>query len=163
MHRRCVEVMREICPDIICPGHGPILDAGPAEIEHYANYVTQKERAFRNVVAEPAEQYVDLFWVRLRPYVARLEQGKPAEYTLMVRNNLGRPATFEARLLSPSPGWEQPDDLVGIALEAEEHGEIALVLTEPPSPLDQRVLVTAEILVDGVSHGPIAEALLLPA
>lgn len=161
MHRRCVDVMQEICPDMICPGHGNILEGGRAEIERYADYVAQKERAFRNAVGEPTDQYVDLFWVRLRPYLSRVERGESVEYTLMVRNNLGRAATFGARLLSPSPGWEVPDDLVRIELEPEERGEMTLVLTTPPSPPEGRVLVTAEILIDGVSHGPIAEALLL--
>jgi glyoxylase-like metal-dependent hydrolase (beta-lactamase superfamily II) len=161
MHRRCVDVMREICPDIICPGHGDIIDAGEAEIERYADYVALKERAFKNAVAEPADHYLDLFWVRLRPYVSRVHPGEPIEYTLMVRNNLGRPATFAARLLSPSPDPSRDDDLVEIELGPEERGEIVMVLTDPPSPPDGRTLVTAEVLVDGVSQGPIAEALLI--
>lgn len=162
MHRRCVEVMQEICPDTICPGHGEILEGGPAEIARYADYVAQKERAFRSAVAEPADQYVDLFWVRLHPYVSEV-RGESIEYTLMVRNNFGRVATFEARLLDPAPGWEQPKDFVGIELAPEERGEMTLVLAGPPASLDGRTLVTAEIRIDGVSHGPIAEALLLPS
>jgi glyoxylase-like metal-dependent hydrolase (beta-lactamase superfamily II) len=162
MHRRCVDVMRDICPDIICPGHGNILDGGRAEIERYADFVAQKERVFRKVVGEPADQYIDLFWVRLRPYLMPVEQNKPVDYTLMVRNNLERAATFEARLLSPIPGWEQPDELVGIELGAGERGELALTLTAPLSAPDGRVLVTAEVLIDGISQGPVAEALVIP-
>lgn len=161
MHRRCVEVMREISPDMICPGHGPILDGGPAEIDQYADYVAKKERVFRNAVAEPADHYLDLFWVRLRPYVSQVRQGEPIGYTLMVRNNLDRPATFAARLLGPSPDRNPPGDLVEIELGPEERGEIALALADPPSALEGRMLVTAEVLVDGVSHGPVAEALLV--
>jgi glyoxylase-like metal-dependent hydrolase (beta-lactamase superfamily II) len=161
MHRRCVEVMREVCPDMICPGHGKILEGGSVEIERYADFVALKERAFRNAVAEPTDRYVDLFWVRLRPYLSRVERGERIEYTLMVRNNLGRAAAFEARLLPPSAGWGTPDELVSIGLGAGERGEMTLVLTGPPSDFDGRALVTAEILVDGVSQGPIAEALLV--
>jgi glyoxylase-like metal-dependent hydrolase (beta-lactamase superfamily II) len=160
MHRRCVEVMREISPDMICPGHGAILEGGAAEIERYADYVAQKERAFKNAVAKPADHHLDLFWVRLRPYVSRVQQGEPIEYTLMVRNNLGRPATFAARLLSPSPDRSLPADLVSIDLGCEESGEITLTLADPPSLPTGRALVTAEVLIDGYSQGPIAEALL---
>lgn len=159
MHRRCVEVMREISPELLCPGHGEVLPCHKEALDHYADFVALKEQTLRAVVTDPADHYIDLFWVRLRPYLATVAAGETIEYTLMLRNNLERPATYAARLLPP-PGWATQGDLETLALDADERGELTLSVTAPTHPVEGRTLVTAEILIDGQSHGPIAEALI---
>ena len=159
MHRRCVDVMRAIEPDLICPGHGEVLPCSTPDLDQYADFVALKERAFRAVVAEPADHHIDLFWARLRPYVATAEAGEEIEYVLMVRNSLDRPATYAARLLPPL-GWTTPGGLKTVKLDAGESCELTLTITAPLHPSGGRALITAEILIDGNSHGPIAEALI---
>jgi glyoxylase-like metal-dependent hydrolase (beta-lactamase superfamily II) len=160
MHRRCVEVMREISPELICPGHGDVLPCYKEALDQYADFVAMKEQSFRAAVAEPADHYIDLFWARLRPYVTTVVPGASVEYTLMLRNNLDRPATYAARLLAPS-GWTAPVSLKTLELDAGERGQLELSMTAPPLGSTQgRMLVTAEVLIDGQSQGPIAEALV---
>ena len=159
MHRRCVEIMREISPELLCPGHFEVLSCNKEALDHYADFVALKEQVFRAVVADPADHYIDLFWARLRPYLTTVAIGETIEYTLMLRNNLERPATYAARLLAP-PGWETRRDLKSLKLDVSETGELTLSITAPRQPVDGRTLVTAEILIDGQSHGPIAEALI---
>ncbi len=159
MHRRCVAVMRTIAPELICPGHGPLLPCDKAALDQYADSVTLKEEAFRAAVAEPADHYVDLFWARLRPYLATAGAGGTVRYTLMLRNDLERSATYAARLLPP-PGWSAAEDLATLDLAAGERGELQLALQAPGRAEQGRVLVTAEILIDGRSQGPVAEALV---
>jgi hypothetical protein len=158
MHRRCVEVMRAIAPDLVCPGHGNVLPCDPRSLDRYADYVALKERAFRGAVAEPADHYIDLFWARLRPYVTTVAREATAGYTHKLRNNLERPATYGARLIPP-PGWTSTSDVETLELAAGQSGEIQLVVTAPADESDVRALVTAEVFIDGRSQGPIAEAL----
>jgi glyoxylase-like metal-dependent hydrolase (beta-lactamase superfamily II) len=159
MHRRCVEVMRAVEPELICPGHGSLLSCDKQALHQYADFVALKEQSFRAAVAEPSDHYIDLFWARLRPYVATVAPGETLEYTLMLRNNLERPATYAARLLPP-PGWSTTRDLETRELDAGDKGEVTLAITAPTHLTDERTLVTAEILIDGQSQGPIAEALV---
>lgn len=158
MHRRCVDVMRAIEPDLICPGHYAVLACDKRALDQYADYVATKEQAFRAVVAEPADHHIDLFWARLRPYVATVAPGASLEYVVMLRNNLERAATYSARLLPP-PGWTTSDGYSTLELEPGAAGELRLTTGAPSEAGGERVLVTAEILIDGESQGPLVEAL----
>ena len=150
MHRQCVEVMRAISPELLCPGHEHVLPCHKEALDHYADFVALKEHVFRSIVADPADHYIDLFWARLRPYLATVAFGETIEYTLMLRNNLERSATYAARLLA-LPGWATRSDLVTLELDAGERGELTLSITAPTHPVDGRTLLTAEILIDGQS------------
>jgi hypothetical protein len=157
MHRRCAEVMRKISPELLCPGHGEVLPWAKEELDHYAEFVALKEQAFRAVVGEPADHHIDLFWARLRPYLATVAPDSTVDYTLMLRNNLDKRATYAARLLPP-PGWTTPTDLQTLELNPGDVGEMFLPITAPSESDEGRVLVTAEIFIDDRSQGPLAEA-----
>jgi glyoxylase-like metal-dependent hydrolase (beta-lactamase superfamily II) len=159
MHRRCAEVMRKVAPELICPGHRDVLPCFKKDLDTYCDFIARKERVFRDLVGEPADHYIDLFWSRLLPYVAVARPGQVLAYRLLVRNNLGRPATFAARLLPP-PGWEASAEVRGIELAAGARGEVALKAMAPKTADGVRRLMTAEVLIDGRSQGPVSEALV---
>jgi len=159
MHRRCAEVMRHLAPELICPGHRQVLECSKLDIDHYCNFIDRKEHVFRELVDEPVDHYVDLFWARLLPYVSQVEPGQRVEYRLLLRNNLEHPATYAARLIAPH-GWNVAPELRSLSLEAGANGELALTATAPPTADEVRRLVTAEIQIDGQSQGPISEALV---
>ena len=158
MHRRCVEVMRRLDPELICPGHRDVIDCSKQQLDEYADFIARKERVFRNLVAEPADHYVDLFWARLRPYLASVAPGGSIEYRLMLRNNWPRPVTFTAQL-QPPPGW-QAAAAGSLPLAPGERGELPLQATAPARGDGVRRLLTAQIAVDGEPLGAIAEALV---
>jgi glyoxylase-like metal-dependent hydrolase (beta-lactamase superfamily II) len=158
MHRRCAEVMRRVDPELICPGHRDVIDCSKQQLDEYADFIARKERAFRNLVAEPADHYVDLFWARLLPYLATVKPGQTVEYRLMLRNNLERDATYTAEL-DPPPGWSA-GAAASVRLRAGERGEVTLEATAPAAGDGIRRLVTAQIAVDGQPQGAIAEALV---
>lgn len=159
MHRRCAEVMRKIAPELVCPGHRDVLACDKEDLDSYCDFIARKERVFRELVGEPADHYIDLFWARLLPYVAVAKPGQRLEYRLLVRNNLERPAVYAARLLPPA-GWETSPELRTLSLQPECCGEIVLSAAAPAADDGVRRLVTAEIHIDGRSQGPIAEALV---
>ena len=56
--------MRELEPELICPGHWDVIDCTKKDIDAYCDFIARKERVFRNLVGEPADHYIDLFWAR---------------------------------------------------------------------------------------------------
>jgi glyoxylase-like metal-dependent hydrolase (beta-lactamase superfamily II) len=159
MHRRCAEVMRRIGPELICPGHRDVLPCFKKDLDTYCDFIARKEQVFRDLVAEPADHFIDLFWARLLPYVAIVWPGQELTYRLLVRNNLGHSAIYSARLLPPS-GWQVSSEHGSVTLQAGDRGEILLHARAPRGGDGIRRLVTAEIAIDGQSQGPVSEALV---
>lgn len=159
MHRRCAEVMRKIAPELCCPGHRDVLPCFKKDLDTYCDFIARKERAFRELVAEPADHYIDLFWARLLPYVAEVKPGQTVNYRLLVRNNLEHPVTYAARLLPP-PGWQTSPEFYSVRLAAGAKGEIALTAVAPKQGDSVRRLMTAEIKIDGQTQGPVCEGLV---
>jgi len=113
-------------------------------------------------VSTPADHYIDLFWARLLPYLAVVRPGQELEYRLLLRNNLEHPVSYAARLLPP-PGWEASNEPRGLTLEAGARGEVRIKTRAPARGNGIRQLMTAEVLIDGRSQGPVSEALVTVA
>jgi glyoxylase-like metal-dependent hydrolase (beta-lactamase superfamily II) len=158
MHRKCADVMDDLAPDLICPGHRHVIEWNPVVGAKYRSFIERQERVVRDLVGEPHEQYVDLFWARLLPYLRDASPSERLTYRLLLRNNLERRAKFEARLLTP-PGWPEDGPIASIDLKADAIGELELAIVAPAAATVRRA-VTAEIMIDGVSRGPVAEALV---
>lgn len=159
MHKKCEDVMREIMPDRICPGHGEPFNFDELQAQKYFDYINQKEALFRELSPEPAEQYVDLFWARLLPYQSAVEPGKEQKFTLLLRNNFAERKEFKAQLLLPK-GWQAIHGSGEVKLSSRSCGEI-MMTAKVFSNIDKthRQLITAEIFINGISQGPVAEAL----
>jgi glyoxylase-like metal-dependent hydrolase (beta-lactamase superfamily II) len=160
MHRRCAEVMRKIEPELICPGHGETLPCSGPDLNTYADFVARKERAFRELVDEPADHYIDVFWARLLPYRAEVKPEEEIEYRLLLRNNFQKSVSYSARL-QPPKGWEVSPEFRSLELKPGGRGELVLPARAPRSADGIRRLITAEIEIDGRSQGPISEALVV--
>ena len=151
--------MRKLAPEVICPGHRAVLNCDKRALDTYCDYIDRKERVFRDLVHDPADHYIDLFWARLLPYVSVVSPGQTCEFRLLLRNNLERAATFAARLQPPS-GWETSDEFFSMQLEPGGRGELQLTAKASPMADPIRRLLTAEISIDGESQGQISEALV---
>jgi hypothetical protein len=151
--------MRKIAQELVCPGHRDVLPCFKKDLDTYCDFIARKERAFRELVGEPADQFIDLFWVRLLPYVAVVQPGEEIAYRLLVRNNLERSAEFAARLLPPA-GWAGEERWATLRLEAGGRGEIGLKTRAPHTADGVRRLMTAEVRIDGRTQGPVSEALV---
>jgi len=159
MHHRCADVMRQINPELICPGHHDVLTCCKQDLDTYCDFISRKERVFRELVGEPADHYIDLFWTRLLPYLAEVKPGQTLEYRLLLRNNIEHAVTYEARLLPPN-GWRTSPEFQSLKLKAGERGELELNASAPKAADNVRRLITAEIRIDGQSQGPLCEALV---
>ena len=158
MHRRCADVMDLVEPDLVCPGHRELIPWDSRRALEYRDFIDRKERVVRDLLDDPADEGVDLWWARLIPYLRSVEPGQTCTYRLLLRNNAERPVRLEARLLVPA-GWQTTDAFQPLDLEAGARGELTLTATAPPHP-DIRRILTAEIRINGQTRGPIAEALV---
>lgn len=158
MHHKCADVMDAVAPDLVCPGHRQMIPWDETKGLEYRDFIGRNERVVRRLTGEPADVSVDLFWARLRPYLSTVAPGTAVTYTVMLRNNFGRETSFGARLLGPA-GWETAKAFTGMTLGSEEKGELKISATAPAGA-DVRRIVTAEIRIDGVTQGPVAEALV---
>ena len=157
MHRRCVEVMQELAPELVCPGHRDVFpwSRTPWSVR---GFIARKEQAFRSLVAEPADPSIDLFWARLVPYLVLATPGERLTYRLLLRNNHARPVTFAARLL-PADGWSAQDAWHDVRLEAGNSGELRFSCVAAGEPHPRRAM-TVELTVDGEPLGPIVEGVV---
>jgi glyoxylase-like metal-dependent hydrolase (beta-lactamase superfamily II) len=158
MHQKCADVMDLVAPDLVCPGHRQLIPWDDSKSLEYRDYINRGERVVRRLTGESTGQSVDLFWARLRPYLLEVAPGAETTYTLMLRNNFDADTRFEARLLAPG-GWETSTEFAELTLASGARGELQLTATAPSGP-DLRRILTAEIRIDGVGQGPIAEAVV---
>lgn len=159
MHRRCAGVMLTAKPDVLCPGHGQLITMDQSRLSAYLNYIKLKEAAFRDIVDEPTDRFIDVFWARMLPYTAESPVKGHVTYRVKIRNNLERTAVYGARLLPPR-GWRQRSKWRSIELPPAGQGEIVLEAIAPAKADARPRLMTAEILIDGISQGPVCEALV---
>ena len=119
-----------------------------------------KESLWREVLPEPAEPGVDLFWARLVPYQIQTRAGEDIEVVLELRNSFERPASFRGHLQGP--------DGIGITpksreaqLAPGEKTDLSWTLLAGELPADsRRHLLCAHIDVDRRPLCPVAEALV---
>ena len=120
MHRRCADVMDLVEPDLVCPGHRELIPWDSRRALEYRDFIDRKERVVRDLLDDPADEGVDLWWARLIPYLRSVEPGETCTYRLLLRNNAERSVRLEAppshpqrlashrRLPAPRPRSRRP-------------------------------------------------------
>src|SRR5438876_5106823 len=109
MHRKCNAEFERLRPDLLCPGHGPVLPVPPEAFTEHRRYVERKEAVWKDLLPEPADLGIDLFWARLVPYQLRIEPGASADLDLELRNSFATDATFVASLRCAFPLIIEPE------------------------------------------------------
>ena len=160
MHWKCADEFDRLRADFLCPGHGPVWDVPREAFAQHRQYVREKESLWREVLPEPAEPGVDLFWARLVPYQIQTRAGEDVEVVLELRNSFERPATFRVHLQGPD-GIEITPKSREAQLAPAEKTALSWTLLAGELPADsRRHLLCAHIDVDGRPLGPVAEALV---
>jgi glyoxylase-like metal-dependent hydrolase (beta-lactamase superfamily II) len=163
MHRKCAEEFERLRPDLLCPGHGPVWDVPEEAYAAHRRYVEEKEALWRELLPEPADLGIDLVWARLLPYQLRVGRGESAEVTLELRNPYEQESTFEATLSSSTRLRFLPTRRK-VTLAARSAGTMTFKVSVPKDAWHhpfRRYLLTATLSVNGKSHGPVTEALVI--
>ena len=159
MHHRCIEVMNQVAPDLICPGHMDVWKVDQSSLRDYADFIYRKEKIFRKLVENPSDQHIDLFWVRMLPYLTQVGPEQKIEFKLLFRNNFEKKITYQAKLIVPI-GWQTDNEFSSITIPKGGKGELKILATSPNVADGVRRLITAEICIEGISQGPVAECLV---
>lgn len=165
MHRKCADEFERLHPDLLCPGHGPIGDIPAEAPAAHRRYVQEKEAIWRDLLPEPADLGIDLFWARLVPYQTEIRPGQASQFTLQLRNGFEGEATFTTSLASHVGLSVQPE-ACRLTLPPGESGSVSFTVAVPsaqhirPHP-HRRHLLTANVTVNGKPYGPISEALVV--
>ena len=163
MHRKCAEEFERLRPDLLCCGHGPYREIPPEAFAAHRQYVEEKEAIWRALLPEPADMGLDLFWARLVPYQAEIQRGAAGSFILELRNSFEREVRFEASLAGAVSMSVRPTK-AELTLVPGEKGMVSFEVAIPQDgdhhPY-RRHLLTAEVVVNGRSYGPIAEALVV--
>ena len=164
MHRKCADEFDRLRPDLLCPGHGPWCDVPDVAFTTHRSYVEEKEALWRELLPEPANMGIDVFWARLVPYRLSLEPGTTRTLTLQVRNSLGEAAAFAARVSVPAGA---PLTVAGepapLSLEPGERGILTFdTAANPDAASDprRRYVLTADVTANGRRFGPVTESLV---
>jgi len=163
MHRKCNAEFERLRPDLLCPGHGPVLPVPPEAFTEHRRYVERKEAVWKDLLPEPAGLGIDLFWARLVPYQLQIQPGASADLDLELRNSFATDASFAACLRCALPFAIEPERRelkLSSGQKARVHFRLTVPAGAPPHP-HRRYLLTALLTVNGREHGPIAEALLV--
>lgn len=164
MHRKCADEFERLRGEFLCPGHGPVHDIPPEAFSRHRSYVEEKEQVWRNLLPEPADLGIDLFWARLLPYQRKISPGENCRYTLELRNSFGVDATFRAQLSSGSLALHITPEVQEVRLASAARGRLAFEVTVPSSGIQadplRRHLLMANIAVDGKPQGPVTECLV---
>lgn len=162
MHRKCADEFDRLRGELLCPGHGPVCDIPPEAYAAHREFVEKKEQIYKELLPEPADLGIDLFWARLLPYQHEIEPGGSCRYKLELRNSFGEDCRFLARLGCGTLAVEVTPEAQELALGEGEKGFVEFEVAVPAGSggENRRHLLTSEISVNGKSHGPVAEAVV---
>ncbi|MFH1569659.1 MAG: MBL fold metallo-hydrolase [Gemmatimonadota bacterium] len=164
MHRKCADEFDRLRPDLLCPGHGPWCDVPPEAFATHRRYVEEKEALWQELLPEPADLGIDVFWARLVPYQLEVRRGARRTLTLQLRNSFGAAATFSAALGAPAAAPLALAPARGaLTLAPGQRGILTFdVIAGRDGPADpgRRYLLTADLTVNDRHCGPLAESLV---
>ena len=160
MHRRCADVMDLVQPDLVCPGHRQLIPWDQRRAAEYRDFIARKERVVRDLLDDPVDQGVDLWWARLVPYLRSVEPGEsPAPTASSSATTPSAPPASKPASSCPD-GWQTSNAFQPLDLKRRRPRRThSSPPPHPPTP-DIRRILTAELRINGQSQGPIPETLV---
>jgi glyoxylase-like metal-dependent hydrolase (beta-lactamase superfamily II) len=145
------ELYRRVRPDVLVSGHWPPQRVSDALLDRLSVDAARLVELHAELL--PEEAGVGL---RIEPYRSEARVGEPVELDVVVRNPFGRAVEAEL-VLALSERWPlPPPQRLALAAGAEGTARFALV----PGGPGRRVRVGADLSLDGIRFGQLAEALV---
>jgi glyoxylase-like metal-dependent hydrolase (beta-lactamase superfamily II) len=151
------ELYRRLRPDLIVSGHWPVQEVDDAYLEQLHVDGVRLAELHRELLPGEVDFGAEGAGARIEPYRSAAPAGGTVELDVAVRNPFGRPAVASVRLAVPA-GWPAPETQQA---ELEPRGEAVLrfALATGSDPV-RRARIAADITVDGMPFGQLAEALV---
>jgi glyoxylase-like metal-dependent hydrolase (beta-lactamase superfamily II) len=145
------ELYRRIGPDVIVSGHWPPQEVTDELLDRLAADGARLAELHRELLPPEAGASA-----RIEPYRSFVGAGTTLRLDVIVRNPFDRPVQADVALAS-SEGWSLPDpQRVAVAAGAEAVARFEVVAAVPV----RRARIAADLTLDGVRFGQVAEALV---
>ena len=154
------EIVREVNPDLILPGHGDAFRATDVFYSDIAKYAEGFERAHKRIMAlEENDTHfgVDSRAAYLEPYRVRLDSSAQISLTAHVRNPYNRKVSMSARLVGPA-GWDSSS--IEFTIEPRSESTAAVAITPPGTTVCRRQPIALELITSDCVFGQVAETLV---
>src|SRR4051812_6530847 len=156
---RNIERMR---PKLIAPGHGEPFPVTDQMVQDFATRVTRQDQVFAGLIAEKATDFgLDASWIQIYPYQAIASADESCPLEIRVRNHGPQPMMLQIALCLPS-GWiSTPSNIeLHVAPRSSGRHEIHIKIPRSAYRTGERRAIAADVLVNGVHVGQIAESVI---
>lgn len=156
----CAKKMLHYMPDIVCPAHTEEYSPTKADLEEFLEWAYHLRDVMTDLIHQPDPNFgMDYRWAHFYPYRTLTEPGKPFEVELVVRNHLFKPALLEIQL-KHSDQLTCPNSSRMVTIEPKTQVAIPFTMNKNSLPGDQRVVITADLTMNGQRLGEVTEALI---
>lgn len=155
-------------PEIIAPGHGPAFGVTRQDLEAYRDRMAEQTRHWEGLLPGPedgpgreASYGIDPRWASLYPYQMHTDAEGLVEVEVRLRNYGSRSMAADVGLALPR-AWEQEPGTQRVEIGPGSRGAARFTLRVPHDfwwPVS-RVAIAADVTVDGVRLGQIAEGVV---
>jgi len=157
-HRKCADKLEELQPQVLAGGHGSWIPVDQRKIRTLRERAQCTREMFDRLLPEPHEIGVNPRWVAIVPYQLTARTGGTARLSVEVENCHPRSVVAEASLVLP-PGWTSTPKRASVRIDPRARRSMGFRLRVGMSK-ERRVAIAADITLDSVHLGQIAEAVV---
>ena len=149
------------CPDLVCPAHTEEYSPSREDLEQFLAWAVRLRSVMTGLIDQPDPNFgVDYRWCHFYPYRSVLTPGSASvNLEVRIRNHLWKAARVDVRLKFPeSLVCDRPSANFRVG---EKQQVIASFILKPKAGIKPgRVVVTADVTINGHRVGEYAEALV---
>jgi glyoxylase-like metal-dependent hydrolase (beta-lactamase superfamily II) len=154
------EYLKRIHPDLMVGGHSFVMDRPALMIERYRQWAYKLRVAFQALSNDEDYRYwYDPYWVRAEPYRVELQQGRPCDVVVYVRNFRNRAQSHHIEIHTPPGVIAEPAVLDG-SLPPSARKAFPIQLRRTAEAATGVQIVAFDITLDGRRYGEWFDAIV---
>jgi len=157
-HMKCAEKLEQLQPVVLAGGHGSWIPVDREKIRTLAVRAQSTREMFQILLPDPPEIGVNPRWIAIVPYQLTARRGGTARVCVEVQNYWARSVVAKASLALP-PGWTSTPRTASVRIDPGARSSMGFRLKVGKSRND-RVAIAADVTIDSVHLGQIAEAVV---
>jgi glyoxylase-like metal-dependent hydrolase (beta-lactamase superfamily II) len=156
----CARKMLEVAPDLVCPAHTEEYSPSRDDLRDFLGWAEELRTVMTSLIDQPDPNFgMDYHWCHFYPYRSEIGTGEEFQLELRLRNHLFKPAWVEVELKLPA-SLQAPVPRRSITVPAKTQVAVPFELRRNGGLAKQRVVVTADLTINGQRIGEYAEALV---
>jgi glyoxylase-like metal-dependent hydrolase (beta-lactamase superfamily II) len=155
----CARKMLDYLPDIVLPAHTEEYSPTKPDLQEFLDWAYRVRDVMTGLILQPDPNFgMDYRWTHFYPFRHISAGDAPFNVELIVRNHLFKPARIDVTLKLP-PGVKSPHPARSFTMEPKSQLAVPFRL-QRSSGSKQRMVVTADITMNGRRLGEVAEMLI---